>query len=192
MNWYFKVFKNYFNFRGRARRKEFWMFFLFHFLIINILTLLGLVTNNSLYDVFGIDLTGSFRGKTYDFDFGIFTTIYLMLSFFPYITVSVRRFHDAGKSGYYLILYLILCLIPNFISAIGFISLLLIYTHKDEKKSEKYGSNPRNTISNSILNKEESSISEIEKGIFELNEKKKQLEIKELKRKIEELKKGTK
>lgn len=30
MNWYFAVLKNYVGFSGRARRKEFWMFMLFH------------------------------------------------------------------------------------------------------------------------------------------------------------------
>jgi hypothetical protein len=33
MNWYIKVLSNYANFSGRARRKEYWMFFLFNFVI---------------------------------------------------------------------------------------------------------------------------------------------------------------
>ena len=30
MNWYLKVLKQYSDFSGRARRKEYWMFFLFN------------------------------------------------------------------------------------------------------------------------------------------------------------------
>ena len=32
MKWYLKCFKQYANFEGRARRKEYWMFFLFNFI----------------------------------------------------------------------------------------------------------------------------------------------------------------
>lgn len=37
MDWYFDVLKKYATFSGRARRKEFWMFLLFHFIIVVIL-----------------------------------------------------------------------------------------------------------------------------------------------------------
>ena len=33
MNWYLKVLKEYATFSGRARRKEYWMFFLFNIII---------------------------------------------------------------------------------------------------------------------------------------------------------------
>lgn len=32
MNWYFKCWQQYADFSGRARRKEYWMFYLFNFL----------------------------------------------------------------------------------------------------------------------------------------------------------------
>lgn len=38
MNFYFKAFKNYFNFHGRASRQEYFMFLLFHTVIAVILT----------------------------------------------------------------------------------------------------------------------------------------------------------
>ena len=34
MNWYLKVLKQYSDFNGRARRKEYWMFLLFNVLIV--------------------------------------------------------------------------------------------------------------------------------------------------------------
>ena len=33
MNWYLEVLKKYAEFKGRARRKEYWFFFLFNILI---------------------------------------------------------------------------------------------------------------------------------------------------------------
>jgi uncharacterized membrane protein YhaH (DUF805 family) len=40
MNWYLKVFKQYLDFSGRARRKEYWMFVLFHFIALFLLMLI--------------------------------------------------------------------------------------------------------------------------------------------------------
>ena len=44
MNWYLQVLKNYTNFSGRARRKEFWYFFLFNTLIIYALAYIDRMT----------------------------------------------------------------------------------------------------------------------------------------------------
>ena len=42
MEWYLKVVRdNYANFTGRARRKEYWMFSLFHFIAIIVLAMIS-------------------------------------------------------------------------------------------------------------------------------------------------------
>ena len=40
MDWYLKVLRNYVGFKGRARRKEFWMFTLVNFILICVLGLI--------------------------------------------------------------------------------------------------------------------------------------------------------
>ena len=40
MDWYLKVLKNYVGFRGRARRKEYWMFILVNIIFTFVLGLL--------------------------------------------------------------------------------------------------------------------------------------------------------
>lgn len=42
MDWYLKVLKQYFDFSGRARRKEYWMFALISMIISIVLTLLDM------------------------------------------------------------------------------------------------------------------------------------------------------
>lgn len=74
--------KNYFNFEGRAGRKEFWYAFLFNFVVTFILGLFGKV--------------GS-----------ILTCIWSLAVLLPYLGVSARRLHDINKSGWYLLLALI-------------------------------------------------------------------------------------
>ena len=55
MNWYLEVLKKYAVFSGRARRKEYWMFFLFNFIIASVLWVVGELVGNQiigmLYDL---------------------------------------------------------------------------------------------------------------------------------------------
>ncbi|TXS08108.1 DUF805 domain-containing protein, partial [Streptomyces sp. adm13(2018)] len=48
MNWYLDVIKKYAVFSGRARRKEFWMFQLFNFIISIVLVAIGTAIDFSL------------------------------------------------------------------------------------------------------------------------------------------------
>ncbi|MCT7956222.1 DUF805 domain-containing protein [Laspinema palackyanum] len=86
MNWYLKVWKNYAVFNGRARRKEYWMFVLFNFIVGFLLAIieevLGGITNT---------------------DQSVLTAIYQLAVFIPTIAVSVRRMHDTNHSGWWLI-----------------------------------------------------------------------------------------
>ena len=51
MNWYLKVLQNYAGFEGRARRKEYWMFFLFNMLISYGLQIIAVVTDTPILTV---------------------------------------------------------------------------------------------------------------------------------------------
>ena len=76
------ILKNYCNFEGRATRREFWMFFLFTFIIGFILGLFGKV---GMYISYAVSLA-------------------LLL---PNLGLSARRLHDINKSGWLLLLGLI-------------------------------------------------------------------------------------
>lgn len=129
MNWYLKVFKQYTDFSGRARRTEYWMFVLFHVLAIIatmvIDTLLGLTMMSDSY-------------------YGLLYLIYVIISFVPALAVSVRRLHDIGKSGWY---YLI-----NFIPLIGPLWFLVYACTDGEAKTNKWGPNPKGIGHDSAIN----------------------------------------
>src|SRR6187402_265489 len=90
IEWYKKVvFGNYANFNGRARRSEYWYFVLMN-MIISTVTML-------------ID-------KVLDVKFGV-NLLYNIAVFIPTLSVSVRRLHDIGKSGWVLLISYIVVII---------------------------------------------------------------------------------
>lgn len=87
-NWYLEVLKKYAVFRGRARRKEYWYFLLFNTIIINVLPFVD-------YAIGTVDLqTG----------IGHLRAIYFLCILIPSIAVTVRRLHDTGRSGKWVLL----------------------------------------------------------------------------------------
>lgn len=86
MNWYIAVLKKYAVFQGRARRKEYWMFFLFNIIVA---FLLGLIEGLA-----GINLG---NGQS------ILGNVYQLAVFLPSIAVGIRRMHDVNKSGWFML-----------------------------------------------------------------------------------------
>jgi len=86
MRYYLKAFKNYAVSGGRASRKEYWFFVLFHFLIIYILAFAdGFL---GMYDIVGDDTV-----------YGLLSGFYILISMVPMICLQIRRLHDVGERG---------------------------------------------------------------------------------------------
>ena len=94
-----KAFKNYLNFSGRSNRSEFWYFFLF-ILLANALT--------HFIDTYILGYHSE--------EMGIVNGIFFLVTAIPQISITIRRLHDTGKSGWwFLISFTIIGLIPLFI-----------------------------------------------------------------------------
>ena len=118
MKWYFKALYHYFNFSGRARRKEFWVFFLSNVLIFWILSIL----DHYLY-------TAYFTTTSY-----VFSAFILI----PSIAVSLRRLHDSGKTGWNILFI--------FIPFLGWFWLLILLILLGEPKINKWGPYPKGIL----------------------------------------------
>ena len=118
MNWYLDAWKNYANFQGRARRKAYWMFVLFNIIALVILSLiegaLGLSGQNG---------------------YGILTGLYTLAMILPLIALAVRRLHDTGRSGWWLLIGLV--------PLIGPIVLIVFYVTDSQPGTNQYGPNPK-------------------------------------------------
>lgn len=117
MNYYSICLSKFADFSGRARRREYWTFALVNGLIALILLILGLA--------FGEDSPAS----------NIMVTIFYLIMLVPNLSVSVRRLHDIGKSGW----YMFLSLIP----LIGGLILLIWSLMDSEPGENQYGKNPK-------------------------------------------------
>ena len=126
MNWYLHVFKNYATFSGRARRKEYWMFFLISALISIVLTLLDI-------------LLGTY---SMEYEAGLFSGLYSLLILIPSIAVVVRRLHDTDRSGW----WILISLIP----LIGVIVLFVFICLDSQPGTNRFGANPKEAASQTL------------------------------------------
>jgi uncharacterized membrane protein YhaH (DUF805 family) len=106
-------FANYANFSGRARRSEYWFSILF-------IVLASFAT--SMLDAFG----GG----------GLITGLFSLAIIIPSLSLLVRRMHDTGKSG----VWILMGLIP----AVGGI-ILLVFACQDSTSANQWGI-PQKTI----------------------------------------------
>ena len=128
MDWYLKVMQdNYANFNGRARRKEYWMFYLFYMIII----IVAMMADNILGLTWTVG-SGQFEVST---GYGWLYLITVLAHFIPTIACGVRRLHDTGKSGW----FLLLCLIP----LIGAIIIIVFMCIDGDSEDNEYGPSPK-------------------------------------------------
>ena len=124
MKYYLKALQNYASFSGRARRSEYWYFILFNV----IFSVVAILIDNLLGTTFNL-------GYGVSLPYGYIYLIYVLVMIIPGLSVSVRRLHDVGKSGW---MYFIV-LIP----LVGAIWLLVLFFTDSQAGSNKWGENPK-------------------------------------------------
>jgi uncharacterized membrane protein YhaH (DUF805 family) len=115
VNWYLAVLKNYVGFTGRARRQEYWMFTLISAIIYVVLEILLLATGSQIFQ--------------------IIYYLYALAVLLPSLAVFVRRMHDVGRSGWWILLGLI--------PIIGAIILIVFAATAGQQGPNQYGPDPK-------------------------------------------------
>lgn len=117
MNWYIDGLKKYAVFEGRAHRTAYWMFFLISVIAVAVLgvadNVLGTVTSSGA---------------------GGLSSIYSLATLLPGLGLGVRRLHDTGRSGW----WLLIALVP----IVGAIVLLIYFVQDSQPGANAYGPNP--------------------------------------------------
>lgn len=106
MGTYLDGWKRTFNFSGKSTRAQFWTF-----------TILNVILVYAAYVVMFADLIANEGELAGVLSIGMF--VFAFFYFFASWSISVRRLHDSGKSGW--------CLLLGIIPVIGEIILLVFY-----------------------------------------------------------------
>jgi len=123
MEWYLKVMReNYANFNGRARRKEYWMFTLFYTLLV-------------MACAFALALLVATGAYMLTLLVAVMSIAAILVHVVPSLAVTVRRLHDVGQSGW----FLLLALVPY----IGNLIIFVFSVIEGNKGTNKYGPDPK-------------------------------------------------
>ncbi|MCX7064879.1 MAG: DUF805 domain-containing protein [Proteobacteria bacterium] len=120
MEWFLVVVKErYAQFAGRARRSEYWYYYLFYILIFIGLAIVDGISG-TLNAALGV---------------GLLSGVFGLAMLIPSLAVSVRRLHDTGRSGWWLLIGLV--------PVIGAIVLLVFVLLDSAPGANQYGANPK-------------------------------------------------
>ena len=111
---------NYANFNGRARRSEFWYYYLFTFALGVVLSIISGVLG-------GVAVLGTI--------IKIVVWLIDVALIIPGIAVGFRRLHDTGKSGLFILV--------NFIPLVGSIIYIVLCVQDSQPGENQYGPNPK-------------------------------------------------
>jgi len=133
MSWFWNaITKKYAAFSGRARRREFWFYHLFYFLIFFVIVLVVAMITGVLQGLAG--------QTTYDDQLGeALSGIWLLAFLIPSLAVAVRRLHDIGLSGWWMLI--------AFVPLLGNLTLTVMFLLDSQIGDNKYGPNPKEAAS---------------------------------------------
>jgi uncharacterized membrane protein YhaH (DUF805 family) len=118
MAWYLKVLMSFAEFGGRARRREYWTFLLIHLLVYVFLMMID-----------------AFIGLGSNSGYGLLSGLYWLATLLPWLAVAVRRLHDTGRSGLWLLVL--------FVPILGALILVVFLLLNGESGTNRYGPNPK-------------------------------------------------
>lgn len=111
VDWFKKGLKNYANFSGRARRKEYWFFTLAQFILV----LVAMILDTIIFD------TGM----------GLFYAVVALGLFIPSLAVAIRRLHDTSHSGWWILI--------TILPLIGSIVLIVFLASDTKPETNQWG-----------------------------------------------------
>jgi uncharacterized membrane protein YhaH (DUF805 family) len=130
MNWMIMPYQRYFEFSGRSRRMEYWMFTLLQFLVAMVIVAIAFAFSSQGEDtVMTVLLIG--------------VGLLVLVSFIPSLAVQVRRFHDQDLTGWLVLL--------GFIPYVGGLIILVFMCIDGKRGPNKYGPDPKGGVDPNVF-----------------------------------------
>jgi uncharacterized membrane protein YhaH (DUF805 family) len=118
MDWYMQGWRKFAVFQGRSRRREYWTFLLVNPAIVGLLAVVD-------------HMSGMFSKEA---GIGLLSFLFCLAIVLPSIAVGIRRLHDIGRSGWWMLL--------NLIPLVGLV--LFVFACFDSQPGDNaYGPNPK-------------------------------------------------
>jgi uncharacterized membrane protein YhaH (DUF805 family) len=131
MEWMVLPLKRYFDFGGRSRRREYWMFFLFTIMLSIVAGIIdNLLGYGSSYRT--VTETSVSAGASSSGPVAALVSLGLLI---PSLSVGFRRLHDTDRSAWWLLLILL--------PLLGWIALLVFYCQEGTRGPNRFGPDPK-------------------------------------------------
>ena len=133
MKYYIRALKNYKNFRGRSRRREYWWFFIINTIIVFLIGFL-----DGVMGTYTISENGMY--------IPLLRNIYTLIMLIPGFAVFTRRMQDINKGWKSFLLFII-----PFIGQI----IMFVWLFKDSHRGfNKFGPNPKDVDNDNFINRD--------------------------------------
>ncbi len=149
MEWMLMPLRRYAEFSGRSRRKEFWMFALFLFLIEAVCFALMLGGGFSFASIAYPGATPTTPGPVFWLG-AIILGLFGLAIIVPSIAVTIRRLHDRDMSGWWYLGMIVASLIPlvGFIASIAFLVIMCL---PGTPGPNRFGADPKDPASAEVF-----------------------------------------
>jgi uncharacterized membrane protein YhaH (DUF805 family) len=128
--WVLRPWRQTFDFKGRATRREYW-FFLVQLYAAAVIAIFG-------FALLLVLAAPDMELENRDGSVGVSIGIAFLLALIPYFSASIRRLHDHDKSGWLLLL--------TFIPLVGWIFYLIMMLTPGTPGENGYGPDPRERL----------------------------------------------
>ena len=135
----FRPLRRYADFRGRARRREYWLFIVLSWLIVGPVLGIGFALGWHPYDAKGeFNPIPPAGGSLLDMGCTAALVVVTLALFLPWLAVQVRRLHDSNRSGWNLLW--------NFVPYIGWLVLFFYMVVPGTEGPNRYGRDPTEEV----------------------------------------------
>ena len=129
MEWMLLPYRRYAEFTGRSRRREYWMFVLFYWLVAVVIgAIFGTRQAVTIGTWYSAQVVTNGTGSTIG-------NLFALASLVPSIAVAVRRLHDIDRSGWWLLLV--------FVPFLGWFTLFIFMCLDGTPGSNRFGGDPK-------------------------------------------------
>ena len=146
-----RFYGNYANAEGRAQRSAYWWVVLYQFIIYTVLFIVLFMADGSeqILDVINEVLAGN-SDADFEDDFQLgaggllsvfLMVIFALVNFLPNIMLQIRRFHDLGQTGWFVLAFIVLGALPG-IGLIFDLAHIIWFIFPGTRGPNQYGPDP--------------------------------------------------